>query len=73
MEEFANGGTQVSVETSDSKQYEKILISNSTWIVAMRGEKKLPFKIKNIARIFQTEEDKNPKERGNWEFWDNWK
>ena len=70
MEEFANGGAQVSVETKDGKKYEGVLISNSTWIIAMRGEKELPFKVEGIANIFQTEEDKNPKDRNNWVFWD---
>jgi hypothetical protein len=73
MEQFANGGTQVFVQTNDGRLYEKVLISNSMWIVAMRGEKELPFKIAAIARIIQTEDDKNPKYRGNWEFWDEWK
>jgi hypothetical protein len=70
MEEFANGEAQVSIETNDGKKYEGVLISNSTWIIAMRGEKELPFKVEDIAKIFQTEEDKNPKDRSNWIFWD---
>jgi hypothetical protein len=33
--EFANGGAQVTIRTKDGDIYEKILISNCMWIVAM--------------------------------------
>jgi hypothetical protein len=72
MESFANGGTQVTIQTNDGSLYEQVLISNSVWIVAMRGENELPFNMEAIARIYQSEDDKNPKCRGNWEFWDDW-
>ena len=73
MEEFANGATQVSIKTKDGQNFNEILISNSTWIIAMRGCTDLPFNINDIVEIYQTEEDKQPKERGGWHFWDNWK
>lgn len=72
MEEFANGATQVSIETRDGKVHVGILISNSTWIIAMRGQSDLPFRLKDIVEIYQTDEDKNPTQRGGWEYWDNW-
>jgi hypothetical protein len=73
MSEFANGATQVSVRTTDETVYQKVLISNATWIIAMRGQKELPFSLEDIVDIFQTEEDENPRERGGWYFWDDWK
>jgi hypothetical protein len=72
MEEFANGATQVSVKTKSGAVIENVLISNSKHIVAVRGYRDLPFSIDDIVEIFQTNEDKNPQQRGNWEFWDNW-
>jgi hypothetical protein len=72
MEEFANGGTQVSVRLNDGRIIPKVLISNSKYPVAVRGFPDLPFAIGEISEVFQTEEDKSPTERGNWEFWDDW-
>jgi hypothetical protein len=68
--EFANGGAQVNVKLKDGKIYRKLLLSNATWIIAMRGYKDLHFEPSEIEDFFQTEEDKNPKERGGWDFWD---
>ena len=73
MESFANGGTQVTVKLRDGREIKEVLVSNSMWPVAVRGFKDLPFAINEIADIFQTEEDKNPKQRGGWDFWDDWK
>jgi len=73
MTEFANGGTQVSIKAIDGKTYHNILISNSSYIIAMRGYKDLPFALAEIVDIYQTDDDKNPKERGGWDYWDDWK
>lgn len=72
LEEFANGGAQVTIKTNDGLVHSKVLISNCMYIIAMRGHKDLPFDVNDIEDIYQTEEDKNPKERGGWDFWDNW-
>lgn len=72
IEEFANGGAQVTIKIKNGAVFEKVLISNSMWLVAARGYKDLPFAIDDIVEIYQTEEDKNPSQRGNWEFWDEW-
>jgi hypothetical protein len=71
--EFANGGTQVSIKVKSGDVYSKVLISNCKHIIAMRNHESLPFDIDDIVDIFQTEEDKNPTQRGGWFFWDNWK
>lgn len=70
--EFAPGGMQVTVVTKDSKTHRQVLLSNCMYIVAMRGYTDLPFSVAEIADIYQTEEDKNPKQRGGWQFWDRW-
>jgi hypothetical protein len=70
MAEFAMGGTQVTVRLKDGRLIPGVLISNCTHPMAVRGFKDLPFKLEDIADIFQTEEDKNPKQRGGWYFWD---
>lgn len=71
--EFANGGTQVTVLLKNGETYSKILIFNSSAIIAIRGYKDLPFEIDDIKFIYQTNEDKNPKERNNWQYWGKWK
>jgi hypothetical protein len=70
--EFANGAAQVSIKIKNGNFFNQILISNSTYIVAMRGHKELPFDVNDIVEIFQTNEDKNPKQRGDWFYWDSW-
>jgi hypothetical protein len=72
FEEFRNGATQVTVRMKNGKIYEKVLISNSAAIVAMRDHEDLPFSVEDIAEIFQTADDRNPSETGNWKFWDDW-
>jgi len=71
--EFGNGGTQVTIKLNNGSVFKEALLSNSTAIIAMRGYNNLPFNINEIVEIFQTEEDQNPREKGNWEFWDEWK
>ena len=72
FEEFANGGAQVTVRLKDGREMIEVLVSNSSHIVAMRGQKDLPFAIEDIADIFQSDADKNPSKRGGWDFWDVW-
>ena len=73
MEEFANGGTQVSLRLKDGRVFHEALISNAMWIVATRGYDDLPFQPDDIADIFQTDADKNVKKRDGWKYWDDWK
>lgn len=73
MDEFANGGVQVTVKTKDGKIFPKVLVSNSKHLVAARGYKDLPFSVDQITDICQSDEDRNPSERGNWDFWDDWR
>lgn len=73
FEEFSNGGMQVSIKANDGTVHKRILISNSMWVVAMRGYRDLPFSLEEISDIFQTEDDKNPAERSGWDYWDKWK
>jgi hypothetical protein len=72
LDEFANGGAQCHAELQDGQIHSGLLISNSTAIIAMRGYETLPFKVEAIARLFQTEEDKNPPKRAGWVFFDKW-
>jgi hypothetical protein len=72
FEEFANGGAQVTARLKDGRIMHRILISNSSGIVAMRDHKVLPFAPEDIEDIYQSSEDRNPTERGGWEYWDQW-
>lgn len=70
--EFANGAAQATVVLKDGRQFNNVLISNSTAFIAIRGYKDLPFNIQEISDIFQSKEDIYPKETSGWEFWDKW-
>ena len=72
LEEFANGAAQATVKTSDGQVFRKVLLSDLTYFIAMRGEANLPFKTEDVSAIYQTEDDRNPRERGGWQFWDRW-
>jgi hypothetical protein len=73
LHEFASGGTQVTVQLSDGREFQKVLISNSTWIIAIRGYTDLPFAPSEISDVFQTTEDEHPSECGGWHYWDSWR
>lgn len=70
--EFKSGAMQVSIKLKNQKVFEKVLISNCRYIVAIRNFRDLPFRIDEISDIFQSKEDENPVERGNWLLWDEW-
>jgi len=70
--EFANGGAQATVKLKDGPLFKEALISNATWIIALRGYKYLPFDVSEIEDLFQADEDISPRERDNWDFWDDW-
>lgn len=72
LEKFENSSTQVSIELKDGRVFRKVLIANSTYIVAARGLKYLPFEMDEIRNIFQFAEDRTPAQRDGWEFWDVW-
>lgn len=72
MEEFTNGAAQVSVRLRDKREFHRILITGSAYVAAMRGYRELPFALDDLEEIYQTDEDKNPKARGDWDFWDDW-
>jgi hypothetical protein len=72
LEEFANGAAQCHAQLHDGKVFAGLLISNATAIIAMRGNVALPFAVATIDRLFQTEEDRSPTLRGNWQFFDEW-
>jgi hypothetical protein len=70
LREFANGGAQCHVRLKDGTIQSGILISNATAIIAMRGQNALPFSIDDIAEFYQTNDDRLPKQRGDWKFFD---
>ena len=72
LEEFANGGAQCHVRLKDGTVYSGLLVSNATAIIAMRGHRDLPFSVDSIASLFQTDQDRSPVVRGNWEYFDAW-
>jgi hypothetical protein len=72
LEEFANGGAQCHVRLKDGTVHSGLLVSNATAIVAMRGHRDLPFSVDSAAALFQTDEDRSPVVRGNWEYFDAW-
>lgn len=73
MEEFANGATQVRILLQNGEIIKDVLISQCKYIIAIRGCSELPFKTDEIKDIFQHSDDIDPKERGGWNYWDDWK
>lgn len=71
--EFANGAAQATARLKDGRVFGRVLISNATAIVAVRGYEKPPFEIADLVDLFQSSEDISPSERGGWKFWDKWK
>jgi hypothetical protein len=72
LSEFANGGAQCHVRLKDGTVHSGLLISNATAIVALRGHHDLPFSVDSVALLFQTDEDRSPVVRGDWEYFDAW-
>jgi hypothetical protein len=72
LEEFANGAAQCHARLNDGEVFGGLLLSDATAIIAMRGHVALPFAVEAIDRLFQTEEDKSPTLRANWQFFDEW-
>ena len=72
FEEYANGAMQVTMLLKDGREFPGILISDATYVIAIRGFKNLPFDLAEIYDIFQIPSDKSPKERGEWQYWDDW-
>src|SRR5262245_50547722 len=72
LAEFANGAAQCHAKLHDGSIHGGLLVSNATAIIAMRGHSSLPFPLAAIALLLQQEDDKNPRNRGGWEYFDNW-
>ena len=68
MGEFANGGMQVTVRLKDGREVHEVLLSDARYIIATRGFKDLPFLIREIDDIFQSDDDKHPRQRGGWDY-----
>jgi len=72
LEEFANGAAQCHAQLIGGEVFGGLLLSNATAIIAMREHVALPFSVVAIDRLFQTEEDRSPTLRTDWQFFDDW-
>lgn len=72
MEEFANGATQVTLRLKDGREIPGVLVSDATYVIAVRGFEDLPFHLTDIDDVVQNATDKSPSERGGWRYWDDW-
>jgi len=72
FKEFANGASQATVILKNHAVLGGILISDGSYIVAMRNETDLPFIIDEIIDIYQAPEDEKPAIKDGWIFWDDW-
>jgi hypothetical protein len=72
MEEFANGATQVTIRLTGGREVSGVLLSDATYVIAVRGFDDLPFDFADIVDVFQAMDDKTPTIRDGWRFWDNW-
>lgn len=64
--EFSMGGAQATVLTSSGKVFPCVLISNFSYVIAVRGHDTLPFELSEVVDIYQTKKDRNPRPRGDW-------
>ena len=67
--EFAMGGAQITVKLRNGNEVHEALLSNCTYIVAVRGYDALPFKITDVADVYQTSEDEGNRDRAKWITW----
>jgi len=72
FKEFANGAAQASVLLKNGVEFSGLLVSDGRYLIAMRNESDLPFRIQDIVEIYQYPDDISPKSRGEWEYWDDW-
>ena len=67
--EFANGGSQATIKLKDGTVVREVLLSNRTYIIAIRGYTTLTFSIEDVADIFQSKEDAENEDRKKWVCW----
>ena len=72
LEEFANGAAQCHVKLKDSTIWPEVLVAGGVAIAAMRNHTALPFSLEEVDRLFQSDEDRSPRQRADWAFFDTW-
>ncbi|MDP8219099.1 MAG: hypothetical protein P9M03_10275 [Candidatus Theseobacter exili] len=65
FDEFKDGAMIATVELINKQKY-KILILMYTDIIGVKNHDHLPFDVNDIIQVYQTEEDKNPKDIKEW-------
>jgi hypothetical protein len=68
FDEFHKDGSMVSIELSSGKIIHKVLLVYPNEVYAVQGEKEMPFKVKDVVRVFQTEEDLATRSSSDWVF-----
>jgi len=69
FDEFKQDASIISVETIDGRTFSGILVLHPNYIIAMQGQKMIPFDPSTIIIAFQTDEDKKTRSRSDWTFW----
>ena len=69
FDEFKQDAAFVSVELTDGRRFDHLLVLYPNYIIAMKGESVLPFDPKQIRRAFQTDEDLKLRSSSSWVFW----
>jgi hypothetical protein len=69
FKEFKQDAAFVSVELTDGRKFENLLILYPNRIAAMKGASVLPFDPRQINRVFQTAEDLKLRSSSTWALW----
>jgi len=68
FEEFHQDGSMVSVELSNGKIINKVLLIYPNAVFAVQGEDKMPFDVKDVVTVFQTTDDLATRSSSDWVF-----
>jgi hypothetical protein len=66
--QFKQDAAFVTVELSNGKNVTGVLLLLPNFVIAVEGEKDLPFSPKDIVKITQTKEDRNKRSSSEWSF-----
>ena len=68
--EFKQDGAFVTVELTDGRRFDGILVIYPNQIAAMEGHSKLPFDPAEIVRVVQTPSDLERRSSSDWHYWE---
>ena len=71
FEEFKQDASIVTIELSSGETISNVFLLYPNKILAIKGYSKLPFKLSNIARVYQGAQDLKTRSSSNWQWFGN--